>query len=101
MNIYYIESEEVGEVEIIVDGQGPLKYFRIVELVVAPTRDRAKQLALADYLRKHAYSLCESPSVRSRKLGVVEGSEGIVSNNPRYWYLWGHPKIDHPLHEVS
>ena len=100
MNIYYIESEEVGEVDVIVDGQGPLEYFRIVELVAAPTRDRAKQLALADYMRRHGYSLTDSPRVRSRVLGVVNTAEGIVSNSPHYSYLWGHPAIDHLLYEV-
>lgn len=89
--LYFCLSETLEElVPILDDGTGPWEEYRIAELVVAPTRDKAKYLAWKSDKPSRYDSIEDMPRFSIRKIadGFVTKPR-VVSHEKAWEQFWG------------
>lgn len=93
MSIYIVVSEELSEtIPIMDDGSGPREPYRMIDLVVADSREQARYLAWRRD-KNFSYYIRDMPNFRTRKLSnEMEGCNGVVSDWDQYQVLWDHEK---------
>lgn len=102
MSLFLVVSEELSETVPILDyGQGPLEYYRIVELVVADTREQARWTAWTQQ-EKFSCDIRDMPNFRTRKLSNRHPeSRGVVSDRPAFSEFWNHPEALSLFHSLD
>lgn len=93
LNLYLVISETLYEkIPITDDGDGPLEPYSICELILAPTRGKAKWLAWREDESFNG-DIVDMPKFRTKVLAhypfLYTGEENrIVSDNPLYQNFW-------------
>jgi hypothetical protein len=90
-SLFFCLSEPLEEkIPILDDGSGPIEEYRIAELVVAPSRAKAKWLAWKTDNPSHYDSMRDMPKFSIRKIanGFVT-TPRVVSNEKAWEQFWG------------
>ncbi len=95
LNLYLVVSETLYEKVPILDyGEGPLEPYSICELILAPTRGKAKWLAWKED-KSFNSDIINMPKFRTRIVSrKFEGETKIVSNLPSFKNFWGSPIVN-------
>lgn len=94
MPVFIVASEMLSEVVPILDyGQGPMEDYRIVEIVVAKSREQARYLAWQTDSHFDR-DVRDMPNFRTRKLAdhLDTSERGVVSDWDAYQKYWQDPK---------